>query len=353
MKKEQTEIIDEIARFLAGNSNPDEEANLIRWVESSEINKQYFDEIKNIWETSSSKTKPDSIDTETALAKVMNSTSDASNIKTFWIYWKKLAAVVLIPLLLGNLILLYQNYNKISFKAQQIYSEIYAAVGTRTSINLADGSSVWLNSGSSLKYPERFKGNDRTVYLNGEAYFEISKDPSVPFIVKTSTLSVKATGTKFNVSDYSSDLNSDVALVSGKVFVDRVDKNYKKESSLELFPDQHLVFSKQSGTMSVKNEDINEYISWKDGKLVFRNKPLSYVVKKISLAFNVDIELQGNALQDYRYRATFEDESLSEILKLLKISSPIDYVEVKRTPLPDGSFSRKKVIIFSSVDSGY
>jgi transmembrane sensor len=353
LKKEQSDIINEIAKYLAGNANPDEEANLIQWVEASEINKQYFDEIKNIWESSSSMIRPETIDTESALAKVMDSTSDSSKMKTVWIYWKKLAAVVLIPLLLGNIMLLYHNSNKIMFRSQPVYSEIYAAFGTRTSVTLADGSSVWLNSGSSLKYPDRFRGNNRTVYLNGEAYFEVTKNPSVPFIVKTSSLSVKATGTKFNVSDYISDLNSDVTLVSGKVFVDQLSNNIKKEPSSELFPDQHLVFSKQTGTISVQNEDINEYIAWKDGKLVFRNKPLSYVVNKISLAFNVDIELQGNALQDYRYRATFQDESLTEILKLLKISSPIDYIEVKRNPLPDGSFSRKKVIIFSSVETGY
>jgi ferric-dicitrate binding protein FerR (iron transport regulator) len=86
----------------------------------------------------------------------------------------------------------------------------------------------------------------------------------------------------------------------------------------------------------------------KDGKLVFRNEPLSQVVKKISEVFNIDIELQGSSLQDYSYRATFKDESLEEILKLIKMSSPIDYIEVRRDPLPDGSFPRKKIIIFPS-----
>jgi ferric-dicitrate binding protein FerR (iron transport regulator) len=97
---------------------------------------------------------------------------------------------------------------------------------------------------------------------------------------------------------------------------------------------------------TVNNEDTYKYIAWKDGKLIFRNEPLDEVVKKIGQVFNVDIELQGNSLQDYRYRATFEDESLTEILKLLEISSPISFKEIKRVPLADGSFPRKKVIVF-------
>ncbi|NJO68090.1 MAG: DUF4974 domain-containing protein [Bacteroidetes bacterium] len=94
------------------------------------------------------------------------------------------------------------------------------------------------------------------------------------------------------------------------------------------------------------NGDIYKYIAWKDGRLVFRNEPLADVVKKISQIYNVDIELQGKELQNYRYRATFEEESLFEILKLLKLSSPIQYREVKREIMPNGTFTKRKIIIF-------
>jgi ferric-dicitrate binding protein FerR (iron transport regulator) len=345
-ENEQQEFIYLIARFLAGEATPEETSNLTRWVESSALNKQYYDEVRNIWEAFSSKMKPESIDTEKALSIVLGKISDDSGLKTAWIFWKKIAAVALIPLLIGNLIWFYINSHEGSFSTEPIYNEIFAAFGTRTAIKLADGSSVWLNSGSSLRYPERFKGKERKVYLIGEGYFEIATNPSVPFIVTTSALIVKATGTKFNVSDHISDLISEVTLVSGKVFVNELIPKNGHKQSIELLPSQRLVYNKENGTNSIQKEDVNEYISWKDGKLIFRNKPLSYVVNKISQMFNVDIELKGSVLQDYRYRATFEDESLTEILRLLKLSSPIDYVEVKRDPLPDGSFPKKKVVIF-------
>jgi len=91
--------------------------------------------------------------------------------------------------------------------------------------------------------------------------------------------------------------------------------------------------------------DTYKYISWKDGVLVFRNEPFDSVLQKISQFFNVDIDLNSEELKSYRYYATFKEESLEEILKLLRISAPIDYREVKREPLSDGSFPKKKVII--------
>ena len=348
---EQAGLDSIIARYLAGNAD-DEDVNLIRdWVGSSETNKKYFDEFKNIWDVSSKKVNPGKINIENALSNVLEKTSGKSKISTVWIYWKKIAAVVLIPLLLGNLIWFYLSSQENNSASESVYNEVFASYGTRTAIKLADGSSVWLNSGSSLKYPEKFNGMERNVYLKGEAYFEVATNLSVPFIVNTPSLIVRAAGTVFNVSDHISDQNSEVTLVSGKVFVNEISADNSQKQVIELIPDQHMTLNKETGRISVLKEDVNEYISWKDGKLIFRNKPLSYVVNKISQLFNVDIELHGSVLQDYRYRATFEDESLSEILRLLKISSPIDYVEVKRNPLPDGSFPKRKVMIFPSDSS--
>jgi ferric-dicitrate binding protein FerR (iron transport regulator) len=184
------------------------------------------------------------------------------------------------------------------------------------------------------------------IYLKGEAYFEVKSDKSRPFIVQTQTLQVKATGTKFNVQAFDNDHITEVALAEGKVAVAKSGNNGKLISVSELKPNQHLIYYNLSGTSKLNDEDAYKYIAWKDGKLIFRNQPLNEVVKKISQLYQVDIELRGKQLQEYRYRATFQEESLNEILKLLKLSSPIDYREVARNPLPDGSFPKKKIIIF-------
>ena len=343
IEHENQEIL--IARYFNGEASPDEIAELQKWLGSSRDNLLYFQQLKNIWDNSEHVNDEKMIDVDSAFNLIKKRVIFKSPVSNFLYYWKKIAAILLIPLVLGNLLYFLSHSNNYSTNQEPVYNELFAAFGTRSALKLSDGTSVWLNSGSSIKYPDRFIGNNRTVILKGEAYFEVESDPKKPFIVETSSLSVKATGTKFNVSGYTSSDFAEVTLVTGKVEVSLTDnKNNITSSKLDI--NQHFSFNKVNGTTSIINEDTYKKISWKDGKLIFRNEPLSQVVKKISQVFNIDIEIQGEEIQNYCYRATFQDESLSEILKLLKMSSPIDYIEVKRDPLPDGSFPRKKVFIF-------
>jgi len=334
-----------ITRYLTGEAIPDEIVELQKWLDASKDNLLYFQQLKNMWDNSEHDTVEKMIDVDKAFNMINKRIIFKSPATNFWYYWKKFAAVLLIPLILGNLLYFSFRIKNYSTHQEPVYNELFAAFGTRSALKLSDGTSVWLNSGSSIKYPDRFIGNNRTVFLKGEAYFEVESDLKKPFIVETSSLSVKATGTKFNVSGYTSADETEVTLVSGKVEVRLTDDKGNINSS-KLDINQHFSFNKVNGTTSIINEDTYKYISWKDGKLVFRNEPLSQVAKKISQVFNIDIEIKGDEIQNYCFRATFQDESLTEILKLLKMSSPIDYIEVKRDPLADGSFPRKKVIIF-------
>jgi ferric-dicitrate binding protein FerR (iron transport regulator) len=333
-----------ITRYLTGEASHDEIIELRAWLVAAKDNALYFQQLKNIWDNTEKDIDVNKIDADKAFNLINKRIVLKSPAPNIWFYWKKIAAVLLIPLLIGNLIYFSFRTNNHLAKQEPVYNELFAAFGTRSALKLSDGTAVWLNSGSSIKYPDRFIGNKRTVFLKGEAYFEVESDIKKPFIVETSSLSVKATGTKFNVSGYDSDNDAEVTLVSGKVEVRTTDDNKNVKSS-KLNVNQHLSFNKVSGATSISDEDTYRYISWKDGKLVFRNEPLSQVAKKIGQIFNCDVEVRGKEIQNYSYRATFQDESLTEILKLLKISSPIDYIELKRDPLPDGSFPRKKIII--------
>jgi transmembrane sensor len=334
-----------ITRYLAGEASQDEIIELQAWLVAAKDNLLYFQQLKNIWDNTGKDIDIKKTDTDKAFSLIHKRIVLKSQAPNIWFYWKKIAAVLLIPLVIGNLIYFSLHTNSHLSKQEPVYNELFAAFGTRSALKLSDGTEVWLNSGSSIKYPDRFIGTKRTVYLKGEAYFEVESDINKPFIVETSSLSVKATGTKFNVSGYDSDNEAEVTLVSGKVEVRTTDDN-KNVNSSKLNINQHLSFNKVSGATSISDEDTYRFISWKDGKLVFRNEPLSQVAKKIGQIFNIDVEVRGKEIKNFSYRATFQDESLTEILKLLKISSPIDYIELKRDPLPDGSFPRKKIIIF-------
>jgi transmembrane sensor len=343
ISEENHEIL--VTRYLSGEASPEEIIELKKWLSASEDNLLYFKQIKSIWDNSYISAVKEKIDADKAFKMVKRRVTFRSPGFNFWATWKKIAAVLIIPLVLGNLLYFLFPDGNYSAHQEPVYNELFAAFGTRSALKLSDGTSVWLNSGSSIRYPDKFIGKNRSVFLNGEAYFEVESNPEKPFIVETSSIKVRATGTKFNVSGYSSTDENEVTLVSGKVEVSLEGSNNKTKST-NLDINQHLTYVKSTGAISVVNEDTYKYISWKEGKLVFRNEPLSEVAKKISQVFNIDIEIRGKEIENYSYRATFQDESLAEILKLLKISSPINYVEVKRHPLPDGSFPRKKVIIY-------
>lgn len=344
-RKEQLEII---TRYLEGLATPEEVAGLFEWTDASKDNRLYFQQLKNIWDNSRHLKNVERIDTDEALKSVRQKITIRSPLASFWDRWKNIAAVLLIPLILGNILFLVLQKDRNVLNGEPIYNELFVSFGTRTSLKLSDGSSVWLNSGSSLRYPDRFAEDKRTVFLSGEAYFEVESNPSYPFIVETSGMNVEATGTKFNVAAYSSDDKAEVTLVAGQVEVIMKDDTVDDVTSYVLNENQHLSYQKSSRNALLSDVETDRYIAWKEGKMIFMYEPLSEAVKKIGQVFNVDIELRGTSIQEYSLRAIFEDESLEEILKMLKISSPIDYKEVRRTHLPDGSFSKKKIIIYPS-----
>ncbi len=331
-----------IVKYLHGEASSDEIQLLREYINSSPKNMDDFKEEYSVWSAYGALDIENKVSIEDALNQVLTTVNKKQRIGKLLI---RIAATLFIPLLLLNVWLILRNTNAFSTKTIT-YNEITASFGTRSLVTLADGSTVWLNAGSKLKYPYQFEGRERIVYLEGEALFNVESNKKNPFIVKTNNLSVKATGTRFDVLAYSNDPKHSVILVEGKVGVSHWDEQKGISTYLtHLVPNQVFSFDTLTRESELSSEEIYKYIAWADGKLVFRDDPMSEVVKKISHFYNVDIELKGEQLKDYIFRATFDEESIDEILKLLKISSPIEYYEVTRKPLPDGSFQKRKIII--------
>lgn len=341
-KKNYNKINGLIANYLGGNASKDEIQGLEVWVRESDENQTYFRQLKNLWEA----TEELPISTEDALDKVMKHVNTQSNGLSFWYFWQRVAAVLLIPLLLSTLWLGFDKKPEIT-NSKPVYHKVISAFGTLAMMELPDGSKVWLNAGSSLEYPDKFSEANRTVYLVGEAYFEVHSNTDSPFYVSTPSVTVKATGTRFNVMAYKDCPTPTVTLVEGKVSVLKSAKDNKGNRVTLLRPQQHMKYNISTEQVTISDEDTYKYIAWKDGKLVFRNDLLTDVVARIGHQYNVDIEIIGDQIRQYRYRATFENESLSELLRLLKISAPIDYREIRSELQPDGSFSRRKILISS------
>lgn len=338
-----------ILKSFDGEATADELAMLEKWLQRSEDNKSIYLQMKNIWEVSDRSLPITEIDVEGALDHVLQAVSyrKKKERQMGWRTLRRIAAVIFLPLVITSYYLgKNASHLKAGLEGHETYREVFTAYGTMTHLSLSDGSSIWLNSGSRLLYPDKF-GEIRKVMLEGEAYFEVESDVKSPFVVETDNLSIEATGTAFNVLASPSEPEVEVTLVRGSVAVKNKENNGNMARVATLHPSQHLTYDTLTRDYQLEDQDPYRYISWKDGLLVFRNVPMVEVVKKIGHQYNVDIELQDEELKSYRYRATFENESFEEIMKLLKLSSPIDYYEQERSVLPDGSFTKRKVIIFA------
>lgn len=224
-----------------------------------------------------------------------------------------------------------------------VYQEISSPFGVTSKINLPDGSVVWLNSGSKLKFPIAFVGKERNVYLSGEAYFQVHSDKQHPFIVGTNHLKVTATGTQFDVESYSSDSITSVTLIKGVVNV-----NMGNDQKIVLHPSQRLVFNSSSNRHQVTATDSQEWELWKEGILAFRDEPLEEVFQRIGRAFNVDICVKDQFIARQRYRATFKNESLDEILHLLQLTAPIKYKKIERKNLGNNYYSKETIEVYKA-----
>lgn len=258
----------------------------------------------------------------------------------------KAAAILLIPVLT---ILFYTLSERKNGSAQYVNFatdslEVIVPVGSKTVVQLSDGSEVQLNYGSKIKYPHFFSNNLREVTLTGEAYFKVAHNPEKPFIVKTKNLNIKAVGTEFNVLAYPGSDIIETTLVSGKVILEQVKKGGEIKRIGAMNPGSHVNVDLQSGLISTTKGPIEKYISWTEGKLMFDDTPILNVTEKLGMKFNVDFEVKDN-IKGYKYTVTFANDPLYQILDLMTVATPISYKILPREKLPDGTYSKQKILL--------
>lgn len=259
----------------------------------------------------------------------------------------RMAAVLFLPLL-SLVLLTYLTGNDpfIAFrKAAPRWAEISTLAGGKANFQLPDGTSVWLNFESRLRYPLDFAGDFREVELEGEAFFDVAHDPGQPFRVKAGGLGVLATGTEFNVLAYPDDKTIETTLISGAVTIQRM--TAKDPVSLYgMIPGQYATLQKDDHKLSITNVETEKYTAWKEGKIIFDNDPIDQVFERLSRWYNVEFDLKDPRLAEYTYRATFIDETLSQVLELMALATPIRSKIIPREKLPDGTYAKSRVEIY-------
>lgn len=259
----------------------------------------------------------------------------------------KAAAILLIPVLAFLLYNIQDDKTEMakiaSLSADSL--EVIAPVGSRTIVHLSDGSTVHLNYGSKIKYPRFFSGPTREVALAGEGFFQVEHNPEQPFIVKAGKLNVMAVGTTFNVLAYPDDNVIETTLVNGKIILTKQDTKGQTTTIGSMIPGQHVDYKTNTGAISSTSGNVEKYIGWTNGKLIFVDTPITRIAEKLSRMFNVDIEIR-NDVKDLYYTFTLVDEPLNQILDLMAIATPeMVYEIIPRKKMPDGTFSKQKIRI--------
>lgn len=299
------------------------------------------------------------------------------------------AAILLLPLLGYISWEIFTQKMWLKGQAEITYNEFICPLGVRSEFELPDGTRGSLNNGSRLKYPVKFSGDFREVELVGEAYFDVAHIKNKPFIINTAGLDIKVLGTRLNVYSYPGEGYQEFTLESGSIELIK-EENNQRISIGKMKPGQHLVyryneknrdvetkesmqeskplkkvdsnkgpttilkemksresavFSIKEGELDIKLDDAEKYTSWKDGKLVLRNDPMPNQLKRIERWYNVKFNILDESINEETYWATFKEESLDQVLKLLTISGPLKFEKHPKEKSTDGNYKPQEIDI--------
>lgn len=240
-----------------------------------------------------------------------------STTKRLLINLSKIAAILIVGLMIGFLV------QKYSFNEPMYYTS-FAPKGSISQVLLPDNTMVYLNSGSEIKYTIEGVNGNREVFLTGEAWFQVEKNEEKPFVVHTPYYKVNVLGTEFNVKAYTEDNEITTTLEKGRIQITSAE-NFQIQSNTVLNPGEQLIYNKEQNTIQLKAVKPSIFSSWKENKLIFINMSLKELITMLERKYGVDIEVTDASILDYHYDGTIKDESIIEVMDILKHSLPISY----------------------------
>ncbi len=331
-----------LIRHIAGNCAAQEEREVMEWLSASELNRKYYSDLKNMYVRS---TLPESRASDNEVAGFWNRVGRAANAisaeRLRKLYRRKLVvsyAVSAAAVLLLAFVLFRDGFTEKDLKddyvriaLSELPSEyvhtVYTENGVKAKLFLPDSSVVWLNSGSEIRYPDRFAGETREVEFSGEAYFDVRSDSLRPMIVKTNRdFEVRVFGTEFNLKTYDDRRNAEATLYSGKItLVSGIESG--NERITEVMPNEKIILSDE-GISKVVDMKIRESVvtrAWKEGRLIFNATRLEDVVKELRRWHGTPVVVKDSRILDYRITADFNSESIVQIAEMIKYCALVDY----------------------------
>lgn len=310
----QTDINVLLIRMFSGEANPEEKKEIAVWLDQSDENKKLYSDLQEIWLSSGIKTNADNYHLEEAIKKFRDQISKTKTAPVRKINFNRIlkyAAIVLLTLALPFSYYMGTRNNPMDGSVTTISCDY----GDKSSIVLPDNSHVWLNSGSKLTFNSNFRGG-RKVVLEGEAFFDVSKDKQHPFEVKTADVKIEVLGTKFNLKAYPDEKSVSTTLVEGSV---KISSEYQHKL---MKSDQKLTFDKESKQMKVQElTDTSLETDWKDGRFVFMNETLAELKPKLERWFDVDIVFGDEQVKNRRFTGVLGRESILEAVSYFDLSN--------------------------------
>lgn len=336
---EQKDIEQLIIRFFQKEISEEDLRLLDQWLNADAKNKEYFFQLKRISDDcqhSFTSTNDFSESSWKRMSARINAVGKVkSDKKDFnrWPHYLKYAAIIIITLVVGwgvgevNDIKHFRAYEK-----APTYNEIHVEKGGRANtIILSDSTKVILNAATTLRYPSSFSLNERRVYLDGEAYFEVKKDKKRPFIVELKKQDITVLGTVFNVEAYSKEAFSSITLLSGRIALRAFNNKGDIVSKIVLNPNSTAVCNNQTGYMMVQGANKVLTKSWLNNEYKFKDEPLGIILKRLENYYDVDIHLDDPEINKIEYTGTFSlDQDIMDVLQIIDYEGNLTFKHTKR-----------------------
>jgi transmembrane sensor len=306
-----------ILAYLQGNLSPDETDAFEAWRNESEDNGRAVEEYQKIWQLTKIKEANNNFQSEREWQRLESSLSveetPAHQLAPIRRSWLKIAATVL--LVLASSSVLYLILSKSEERVIETFNSSHHEI-------LPDGSEVWLNENSRLIYQENFT-DERTLYLMGEAFFDVRENPNKPFVIQTESSQVKVLGTSFNVKSYPNEIQDEVFVATGRVSLNSI----KSAQVVVLTPGATGILTKSDGRLITETDHDLNTLAWKERELVFRKTPLSAVLKTLNTYFKKEIQVENDSLLHCKFTGTFKNPTLPEVFETLGLALDLEITQ--------------------------
>lgn len=319
-----------ITNYISGEITPSEKILVEEWIGQNPDRKIQIEKLEKIWNSGIEQEDLETAEAAwTDLEKRLISDSEKRSSSILALLTKsypvKVAVAVLI-LIAGYFLLSQLNLFNNNSGSEITWNEKKTEPGQKSILTLFDGSRITLNAGSKLKYPKQFGTDVREVFLEGEAYFEVKRNESRPFIVRSGNISTTVLGTEFNVKAFPEESRIAVSLVDGKVSVHKSND----PGQFMLNPSQQFIYEKTSGREVISTFDLSQAVGWKNDLFKFENERLENVIAVLERAYGVEIEIKDKSLLNKRITTQFNQDSFWTMIKVLREVTGLNFRTVHK-----------------------